>query len=92
MPDHGLQRFNWDGHPVQRGVAFELSKQKGERELRAVCTLQTHVFGFELVLTLQGRMSRTQVCRSSSEVLATIEQWRTGMRSAGWRDPERTDE
>jgi len=46
----------------------------------------------ELVLTLQGRMSRTQVCRSSSEVLATIEQWRTGMRSAGWRDPERTDE
>jgi hypothetical protein len=40
-----LQRASWDGHPVSIGTGFELHKPKGERELRAVCSLQTHRFG-----------------------------------------------
>jgi hypothetical protein len=45
MPSTTLQSAIWDGHPVQLGKAFELRKQKGERDLHAVCSLQTHRFG-----------------------------------------------
>jgi len=93
MPDQVLQRDSWDGHPVQRVIAFELRKQKGPRELHAACRLQTHVFGLELVLTVEGLLSRSQVCRSTDEILATMEQWqwRSAMLEARWRpvrDPE----
>jgi hypothetical protein len=49
-----LQRASWDGHPVSIGTGFELHKPKGERELRAVCSLQTHRFGWEVVLEVNG--------------------------------------
>ena len=42
-----LQREFWGGHPVTLGTGFELRKRKGDRELRAVCSLQTHQLGFE---------------------------------------------
>ena len=76
MPSTTLQRAIWDGHPVWLGNAFELRKQKGTRELRAICALVSHRLGWELRLEIGGLMSRTQVCRSSDEVLDTCEHWR----------------
>jgi hypothetical protein len=80
-----LQRTTWDGHPVSLGVGFELHKPKGECELHAVCSLQTHRFGWEVVLEVQGLLSRSQVCRSRDEVLDVCEQWQTAMIANGWR-------
>jgi hypothetical protein len=79
-----LQRAVWDGHPVALGVGFELRKPKSERELHAVCSLQTHRFGSEVVLSVNGLLSRSQVCRSRDEVLDLCEQWRAAMVENGW--------
>jgi hypothetical protein len=80
-----LQRAVWDGHPVPLGIGFELHKPKGERVLQAVCCLQTHIFGWELLLEVNGLLSRTQVCRSRDEVLDLCEHWRAVMVESGWR-------
>ena len=80
-----LQRASWDGHPVSLGTGFELHKLKAERDLRAVCSLQTHVLGWEVVLEVNGMLSRSQVCRSRDEVLGLCEQWRAVMVEIGWR-------
>ena len=72
-----LQREFWDDHPVTLGTGFEL--RKGSRELRAVCSLQTHQLGWELTLEVNGLLSRSQVCRSRDEVLDVCEQWRAVM-------------
>ena len=48
-----LQRAVWDGHPVWLGLGFELRKPKGERELRAVCSLQTDQLGWKLWLEVK---------------------------------------
>ena len=82
-----LQRALWDGHPVSLGTGFELHKPKGERELHAVCSLHTHRLGWELVLEVNGLLSRSQVCRSRDEVLDLCERWRAVMDGGGWRSP-----
>jgi hypothetical protein len=82
-----LQRASRDGHPVSLGTGFELHEPKGGRELHAVCTLQTHVLGWEVVLEVNGLLSRSQVCRSRDEVLDLCEQWRAVMVESGWRAP-----
>jgi hypothetical protein len=80
-----LQRAIWDGHPVPLGTGFEVHKTKGdERELHAVCSLQTNLFGWELVLEVNGLLSRSQVCRSRDEVLDLCEHWRAVMIEGGW--------
>jgi hypothetical protein len=81
-----LQRAVWDGHPVSLGIGFELHKRKSERELHAVCSLQTHQLGFELRLEVNGLLSRSQVCRSRDEVLDLCKQWSAVMFSASWRE------
>ena len=77
--------WHWNGHPVQLGYAFRLHRRRGDRELEAVCSLQSHVFGWELVLTVNGLLSRSQVCRSRDEVLDVSDDWRAAMVSAGWQ-------
>ena len=67
------------------GNAFEMRKPKGHRELHAVCRLESHVSGFELRLEVNGLLSRSQVCRSTDEVLDSSAQWRVAMLAAGWR-------
>ena len=44
---------------------FELRRRKGDRELRAVCSLQTHQLGWELVLEANGLLSRSQAPSST---------------------------
>jgi hypothetical protein len=79
-----LQRSVWDGHPMPLGNAFEMGNRKGARELHAVCRLESHLFGWQLVLEVGGLLSRSQVCRSREEVLDVSEHWRTVMLQAGW--------
>ena len=43
-----------------------------------------HEFGFELRLIV-GELMRSQVCRSSDEVLDTQESWKAAMIAKGWR-------
>ena len=81
-----LQRAAWDGHPMSLGHAFEMRKAKGHRQLHTVCSLSSHLFGFELRLEVNGLLSRSQVCRSTDEVLDTSAQWRVAMlAAAGWQ-------
>lgn len=74
------QREHWDGHPVELGDAWIM--RKGEKVVR--CLLVTHPFGWELRL-MTPHLLRSQVCRSSEEVLHTQEEWRAAMHTKGWK-------
>ena len=71
------QREHWDGHPVELGDAWTL--RKGDRIAR--CILVSHQLGSELRLM---SLLRSQVCRSSEEILSTHEQWKAAMQAKGW--------
>ena len=79
-----LQRAAWDGQPVSLGFAFMLQKARGGGDLLAICSLQSHVLGWELVLEVNGLPARSRVCRSRDEVLDVSEQWCATMRDQGW--------
>ena len=72
-------RAYWEGHPIELGDAWTL--RKGERVAR--CVLVTHPLGWELRL-MTPDLLRSQVCRSSEEILGTQEEWRAAMLSKGW--------
>ena len=50
----------------------------------ATCRLQSHVFGWELILEINGSLYASQVCRNSEQVLTTSEQWKLAMIEKGW--------
>jgi len=55
-------------------------------QVHRACLLQSHVFGWELVLTVNGLLSRSQACRSRDEVLDDVsEQWRRVMVAQVWQ-------
>lgn len=58
--------------------------QKGSRTV--VCELFTHPFGHELRITLDGELAISQVCRTESDVLDTLERWRGEWRAKGWTE------
>ena len=74
-----MQRDRWDGHPVDLGTAWTLHKR--DREAR--CALVSHQLGWELRLMV-GELVRSQVCRSSDEILETAEAWKRAMVARGW--------
>jgi hypothetical protein len=67
------------GHPVELGDAWRLER----RDREADCQLWSHQFGFERRLMV-GELMRSQVCRSSDEVLDTQECWKAAMIAKGW--------
>jgi hypothetical protein len=73
------QRENCDGHPVPLGYAWTM--RKGDKVAR--CELWSHQFGWELRL-MTTDLLRSQVCRSSEEILNTHEQWKAAMIEKGW--------
>ena len=75
------QREHWDGDPIELGDAWTL--RKGEKVAR--CILVTHPLGWELRL-MTSDLLRSQVCRSSEEILDTHEAWKTAMLGRGWQD------
>jgi hypothetical protein len=74
------QREHWDGDPIELGDAWTL--RKGEKVARSI--LVTHPLGWELRL-MTTDLLRSQVCRSSDEILDTGEAWKTGMVAKGGR-------
>lgn len=76
-----LQRFIWNGEPVDLGEAWRLRKGAFE----AVCRLVSHQFGWELRLVVNDALTRSQVCRSQEDVLETYERWRAAMIERGWQ-------
>jgi hypothetical protein len=79
-----LQRPYWSGDVVPLGEGFRLHKERCGRQLEAICHLQTHQFGWEVVLTVNASLQRSQVCRSQDDVLDTTERWRAAMVEKGW--------
>ena len=74
-----LQREVWNGHPVALGIAWTLTK----RNRVAQCLLFSHQFGWELRLEV-GQLFRTQVCRTTEEILDVQESWKAAMIEKGW--------
>jgi hypothetical protein len=66
------QREHWDGHPIELGDAWILSK--GAKVAR--CVLVGHEPGWELRL-MRPDLLRSQVCRTSDEVLTAHEEWKS---------------
>jgi hypothetical protein len=73
-------REDWYGDPIELGDAWIL--HKGEKVAR--CLLVTHPLGWELRL-MTTDLLRSQVCRSSEEILSAHEQWKAAMIEKGWR-------
>jgi hypothetical protein len=74
------QRENWNGHPVRLRDAWTM--RKGDKVAR--CELWSHHFGWELRL-MTTDLLRSQVCRSSEEILNTHEAWKAAMLEKGWK-------
>jgi hypothetical protein len=60
-------------------------------ELHAVCRLESHLLGWQLLLETEALLSRSQAYRSSDEVLDLCEHWRAvnrrsrvGVIAEGW--------
>jgi hypothetical protein len=79
-----LQRPYCSGEVVSVRKGFRLHKERCGRQLEVICHLQTHQFGWEVVLTVNSSLQRSQVCRSQDEVLDTTERWRAAMIDKGW--------
>ena len=52
---------------------------RGGKRLEAVCALLTHQLGFELRLNINGELRRSQLCRSTDEVLSLTDRWKTSL-------------
>lgn len=81
-----FQRENWPGYAAELGEGFRVYKSRGSQQLEAICGLRTHQLGWELVLNVNGQLQRSQVCRSSDEVLERTERWKSALLERGWRD------
>ena len=67
------------GIRVELGDAWVM--RKGEKVAR--CSLVSHPLGWELRL-ITSDLLRSQVCRSSEEVLDTQQLWQAAMVEKGW--------
>jgi hypothetical protein len=66
-------RLNWPGYTVDLGEGFRVRMGREGRQLEAVCWLRSHQLGFELAPNVNGYLQRSDVCRSSDEVLRQTE-------------------
>ena len=78
------QREHWSGEPALLGESWRLHKSGCAPAKEAICRLQSHVFGLELILEINGSLYASQVCRNSEQALRTSEQWKKAMVSKGW--------
>ena len=77
-----LQRPFWNGDPEELRELFALAKRDARP---ARCALWSHQFGWELRLTVNGSLIRSQVSRAYAEVLTAADEWQRAMREEGWR-------
>jgi hypothetical protein len=79
-----LQRPFWNGDPEELRELFALSKHD---RAHARCALWSHQFGWELRLTVNGSLVRSQVSRVFAEVVDAAEEWQRAMRDEGCQLP-----
>jgi hypothetical protein len=82
MTDRVVQRFAWDGQPLE--VAVWCTLRRGGGPQRAICRMFTHQFGHELRLEVKGQLVESRVCRTDDDVLNQQEGWRTALEAKGW--------
>ena len=73
-----LQREHWTG-PAFLDNAWMMTKRRHV----ATCELFSHQLGWELRLTI-GELVRTQVCRSTEEVMRVQEEWQRALEERGY--------
>jgi hypothetical protein len=74
-----LQRQFWNGQPEVLRDLFTLTKPV------ARLRLHSHFFGFELKLTVNDVLVRSQVTRNPAEIDTLSTDWRTAMLKEGWQ-------
>jgi hypothetical protein len=72
---------SWDGTP--REQAFVWLLQKGRS--RARCALWSHPLGWELRVTINGELLRSQAYREADDVLSDVADWRQQFAAKGWK-------
>lgn len=50
----------------------------------AVCTLTTNPLGWQVTITLNGELYRSQVCKIEADVFDTSAAWRKDWEAKGW--------
>jgi hypothetical protein len=75
-----LKRYDYYKGPVSLGDLWTLKREA----LTMRCALATHRLGWELKLTAGAGFSRTQVCRSETEVTKFSEDWQAEAKLKGW--------
>lgn len=81
------RREAWPGYAVDLGEGFRVHRERAGRQLEAICWLRTHPLGWELVLSVNGSLQRSEVCRSRDEVVDRTESWRAALLARGWHSP-----
>jgi len=77
----GLKRYDYYAGPKPLGDEWTLTR--GDLTMR--CALATHRLGWELRLTAGASFSRSQVCKSETEVSSVSQAWEKEARAQGWK-------
>ena len=80
MSDTPLKRYDYYLGPKSLGDLWTLTRDT----LTMRCALATHRLGWELKLTAGSNFSRSQVCKSESDVHKVSQDWKDEARTKGW--------
>jgi hypothetical protein len=80
MAAPALPRYDYYLGPKRLDDVWALTR--GDLTMR--CLLSTHRLGWELRLTSGASFTRSQVCKSESEVFATADAWKAEAAAKGW--------
>ncbi|MEO8483907.1 MAG: hypothetical protein ABI634_16980 [Acidobacteriota bacterium] len=75
-----FKRYDYYLGPKMLGDMWVVSR--GTLKMR--CVLATHRLGWELKLSSTSSFSRSQVCKSESEVTSTSDAWLAEAKGKGW--------
>jgi len=73
------------GLPERLAEGFTLTKTTGDPPHYAVCEVWTHPAGWELRLTINGRiLPTTTIVESADQMRSMVETWKAVMVEKGW--------
>ena len=75
-----LKRYDYYKGPERLGVLWTLTRSS----LTMRCSLSTHRLGWQLQLAAGASFSRSEVCRTESDVRATSAAWQEEAKAKGW--------
>jgi hypothetical protein len=75
-----LQKYDYYRGPQPLGEMWTMKRDA----LTLKCTVATHRLGWELRLAAGSSFSRSQVCRSESDVFDVARAWRDEASAKGW--------